>query len=66
MSIGDWGDEAAKNVAPVMAEYSPEFILAIGDNFYDRGSNSSPMPSLECVAAVVFINKYNMKRCVWD
>ncbi len=37
MSIGDWGDTGAKEVAPQMAKYNPEFILAIGDNFYDKG-----------------------------
>jgi len=47
MSIGDWGDEAAKNVAPVMAEYSPEFILAIGDNFYDRGVSGIDDPQFK-------------------
>eukprot|EP01065_Artemidia_motanka_P012691 TRINITY_DN16_c0_g4_i1.p1 TRINITY_DN16_c0_g4~~TRINITY_DN16_c0_g4_i1.p1 ORF type:complete len:359 (+),score=141.78 TRINITY_DN16_c0_g4_i1:66-1079(+) len=37
LSIGDWGDSGAKQIAPAMGTYSPEFVLAIGDNFYDTG-----------------------------
>eukprot|EP01065_Artemidia_motanka_P012687 TRINITY_DN16_c0_g1_i1.p2 TRINITY_DN16_c0_g1~~TRINITY_DN16_c0_g1_i1.p2 ORF type:complete len:334 (+),score=96.25 TRINITY_DN16_c0_g1_i1:103-1104(+) len=37
LSIGDWGDSGAKELAPLMGKYSPEFVLAIGDNFYDKG-----------------------------
>ena len=36
LSIGDWGDTEAKFVSGVMGDYSPEFILALGDNFYDE------------------------------
>mmetsp|Transcript_72565 Transcript_72565/g.206654 ORF Transcript_72565/g.206654 Transcript_72565/m.206654 type:complete len:347 (+) Transcript_72565:211-1251(+) len=44
MSIGDWGDTEAKNVASIMGEYSPEFILALGDNMYDNGVTSVDDP----------------------
>ncbi|GAB5356885.1 hypothetical protein AAMO2058_000326800 [Amorphochlora amoebiformis] len=37
LSIGDWGDVGAKTLNPHMGTYSPEFVLAIGDNFYDTG-----------------------------
>jgi len=40
LSIGDWGDSGAKKIAPHMGEHHPEFVLAIGDNFYDSGVKS--------------------------
>mmetsp|Transcript_13939 Transcript_13939/g.40840 ORF Transcript_13939/g.40840 Transcript_13939/m.40840 type:complete len:351 (-) Transcript_13939:233-1285(-) len=40
LSIGDWGDRRAERVAKAMGDYSPEFILALGDNFYNSGVSS--------------------------
>jgi len=40
LSIGDWGDTEAKKTAPAMSNYSPEFILGLGDNFYNDGIGS--------------------------
>ena len=37
LSIGDWGDPAAKQLNPLMGKETPEFVLAIGDNFYSKG-----------------------------
>jgi 3',5'-cyclic AMP phosphodiesterase CpdA len=37
LSIGDWGDSGAHKIAGYMGDYNPEWILAIGDNFYDSG-----------------------------
>jgi hypothetical protein len=40
LSIGDWGVTATKQTGVTMAKYEPEFILAIGDNFYSKGVTS--------------------------
>ena len=37
LSIGDWGGSAAKKLNPYMGQQTPEFVIAIGDNFYSRG-----------------------------
>lgn len=37
VSIGDWGDPAAKELNQYMGAKKPEFVLAIGDNFYSKG-----------------------------
>ena len=37
LSIGDWGDPAAKLLNPFMGLTHPEFVIAIGDNFYSKG-----------------------------
>lgn len=47
LSIGDWGDSGAKEVAPAMGAHSPEFVLAIGDNFYDSGVKSVDDPQFK-------------------
>jgi len=47
LSIGDWGDSGAKQVAPVMGKYDPEFVLAIGDNFYSKGVKSVDDPQFQ-------------------
>jgi len=47
MSIGDWGDSGAKKLNDPMGSYNPEFVLAIGDNFYDRGVSSLEDPQFE-------------------
>lgn len=47
LSIGDWGDVGAKEVAPTMAKYEPEFLLAIGDNFYNKGVKSVDDPQFK-------------------
>ena len=44
LSIGDWGDTAAKENAPEMGKFSPEFVLALGDNFYSDGVKSVDDP----------------------
>eukprot|EP00756_Hemistasia_phaeocysticola_P022057 Hpha_TRINITY_DN15810_c1_g6::TRINITY_DN15810_c1_g6_i1::g.191328::m.191328/K14379/ACP5; tartrate-resistant acid phosphatase type 5 len=47
LSIGDWGDSGAKDVAPAMGKHSPEFVLALGDNFYDSGVKSVDDPQFK-------------------
>eukprot|EP01062_Namystynia_karyoxenos_P043529 TRINITY_DN318_c0_g2_i1.p1 TRINITY_DN318_c0_g2~~TRINITY_DN318_c0_g2_i1.p1 ORF type:complete len:367 (+),score=140.79 TRINITY_DN318_c0_g2_i1:94-1101(+) len=47
LSIGDWGDSGAKELAPVMGKYNPDFVLAIGDNFYDKGVSSVDDPQFK-------------------
>lgn len=44
ISLGDWGDTEAQAINDTMAEYSPEFILALGDNFYSKGVDSVDDP----------------------
>ena len=39
LSIGDWGlAEGSRRVAPLMASWQPDFVLALGDNFYGKGA----------------------------
>jgi len=47
LSIGDWGASAAKEVAPAMGAFNPEFVLALGDNFYDSGVKSVDDPQFK-------------------
>ena len=47
LSIGDWGTAAAKPNGKTMAKYNPEFLLAIGDNFYSRGVTSVDDPQFK-------------------
>ena len=49
LSIGDWGDSHCKdNVATAFGQYASDndaqFVLAIGDNMYDRGVSSVDDP----------------------
>jgi len=44
VSIGDWGDTGAKELNPIMAKDAPEFVIAIGDNFYNDGVKSTKDP----------------------
>ena len=53
-AIGDWGDywfSFQHRVADAMAEYAetfvPEFILALGDNFYQEGIHSVDDPKID-------------------
>jgi len=47
MSIGDWGDGGAKKIAGYMGKYNPEWILAIGDNFYNKGISGVDDPQIK-------------------
>ena len=47
LSIGDWGDPAAKLLNPFMGQTSPEFVIAIGDNFYSKGVKGITDPQFE-------------------
>jgi hypothetical protein len=47
LSIGDWGASAAKPVGATMGKYDPEFVLAIGDNFYSKGVKSVDDPQFK-------------------
>ena len=47
LSIGDWGDPAAKELNPWMGQTNPEFVIAIGDNFYSKGVKSTSDPQFE-------------------
>ena len=47
LSIGDWGDSAAKEVSPAMGKFSPDFVLALGDNFYDDGVSGVEDPQFK-------------------
>jgi len=47
LSIGDWGDKGAKKLSQHMGSYSPEFVLAIGDNFYDKGVSGVDDPQFK-------------------
>ena len=47
LSIGDWGDPAAKLLNPFMGKTSPEFVIAIGDNFYSKGVKGVTDPQFE-------------------
>lgn len=47
LSIGDWGDSGALKIAPHMGEHHPEFVLAIGDNFYNEGVKSVDDPQFK-------------------
>jgi len=37
LSIGDWGDKNAKKISDYMGYNDPEWLIAIGDNFYSDG-----------------------------
>lgn len=55
LSIGDWGQpEGASKVAPLMATYQPDFVLALGDNFYDKGVESVEDPQFETTFERIF------------
>lgn len=55
LSIGDWGQpEGASKVAPLMATYHPDFVLALGDNFYDTGVESVEDPQFQTTFERVF------------
>lgn len=47
LSIGDWGDPAAKKLNPWMGQTAPEFVIAIGDNFYSKGVKGTSDPQFE-------------------
>eukprot|EP01062_Namystynia_karyoxenos_P043528 TRINITY_DN318_c0_g1_i1.p1 TRINITY_DN318_c0_g1~~TRINITY_DN318_c0_g1_i1.p1 ORF type:complete len:365 (+),score=130.10 TRINITY_DN318_c0_g1_i1:89-1096(+) len=47
LSIGDWGDSGAKSLNSAMGNYSPDFVLAIGDNFYDKGVSGVDDPQFK-------------------
>jgi len=47
LSIGDWGDKGAHNIAGYMGKYKPEWILAIGDNFYSKGVSGVDDPQFK-------------------
>jgi len=47
LSIGDWGDDGAKQLADHMGEYAPEWLLGIGDNFYDDGVSGVDDPQFK-------------------
>jgi len=50
LSIGDWGDASAKEVAPYMAGdlvNAPEWVIGIGDNFYSKGVQSVDDPQFK-------------------
>jgi tartrate-resistant acid phosphatase type 5 len=47
LSIGDWGDPAAKELNPWMGKTEPEFVIAIGDNFYSKGVTGVTDPQFE-------------------
>jgi len=47
LSIGDWGDTGAKDIADYMGKYNPEWLLSIGDNFYDDGVSGVDDPQFK-------------------
>lgn len=47
LSLGDWGDPAAKELSPLMAKENPDFVIAIGDNFYSKGVDGVDDPQFE-------------------
>lgn len=47
LSIGDWGDTGAKKIAGFMGTYQPQYVLAIGDNFYNSGVSGDNDPQFE-------------------
>ena len=62
MQIGDWGREGGLNqtaVAAAMAQkaksFSPQFVVSVGDNFYE--SELPPEGSQSCA---------NAKRCLYN
>jgi len=47
ISIGDWGAKGAKKIAGYMGDHDPEWLLAIGDNFYSDGVSGVDDPQFK-------------------
>jgi O-acetyl-ADP-ribose deacetylase len=75
LAIGDWGDldpRLPRRLAANMAAWSgaqsgppPDFILALGDNFYSSGVGSVDDPSFKLRWADVFTNPYPRLHVPW-
>ena len=73
LMLGDWGGipnypyHTPQQVAAAkgMSTFTPEFVLALGDNFYYQGVENDDSPRFDQTWGGVYVKKYSSLQVPW-